>query len=407
MPHSKMRSSTSATRPTAATTMVINAGSGPWSPAPGAAPAFGACAEWAGVHAARTSGRTRPGRPPRRRPGRQRPEATWRFGRRASRTDPRSGHRMWGGQGAPRPSQTGWIPFAPVRGLSCLQPGEGDQPRTRPSSIIRAQRYDFGRSCEVRRQPRRRLGLSAKRRRRGNVRGYGGADEGTVARRPGDDAGAPVTPLERGSHTAETAVGAGADRAGESRDGRTSSPRAVRGRARFRKEVGGTVRRRSPRRPGAGPAASAVDQGGARQIRGDAPGSRRRPATRQAAPTPPEKTSRSADDGAGPSGRRVADDRARPRPVTRRGGRDARRHRLCRATRRRACPYRARVRRRSAGHGLRLHARPDALLGWYRPLTLDERAYIPPRYAALPTSASSPAAATRRTSRPCARPGPM
>ena len=28
---------------------------------------------------------------------------------------------------------------------------------------------------------------------------------------------------------------------------------------------------------------------------------------------------------------------------------------------------------------------PDALLGWYRPLTLDERAYIPPRYAALPT----------------------
>src|SRR5207245_11002684 len=28
---------------------------------------------------------------------------------------------------------------------------------------------------------------------------------------------------------------------------------------------------------------------------------------------------------------------------------------------------------------------PDTLLGWYRPLTLDERAYIPPRYAALPT----------------------
>src|SRR5207253_7543880 len=83
-----------------------------------------------------------------------------------------------------------------------------------------------------------------------------------------------------------------------------------------------------------------------------------RPATRQAAPTPPEKTGRSADDGAGPSGRRVADDRARPRPVTRRGGRDARRHRLCWAPRRSACPYRARVRRRSAGHGLRLHARP-------------------------------------------------
>ena len=78
-----------------------------------------------------------------RRPGRQSPEATWRSGRSASRTDPSD--RVCEAASALRDlGKRDRIHFRPVRGLSCLQPGKGDQPRTRNSpSIIRAQRYDF------------------------------------------------------------------------------------------------------------------------------------------------------------------------------------------------------------------------------------------------------------------------
>lgn len=152
-----------------------------------------------------------------------------------------------------------------------------------------------------------------------------GADEGTVARRPGDDAGAPVTPVRRPSHTAETAVTAGVDPAAESRDGGTRLRRLPRRRA-----VPWTTGR------------ALLAAGWLMLAQGLAP-------------------SRAAADGT-----RVVTDSAGRRVVV-----PARIERVF-----------------AAGPPATVFVytlAPDALLGWYRPLTLDERAYIPPRYAALPT----------------------
>src|SRR5207244_2180796 len=156
-----------------------------------------------------------------------------------------------------------------------------------------------------------------------------GADGGTVGRRPGDDPGAPVTPLKRRGHKVETAVLAGADRAAESCDGRS--------------RPGGRLRRLPRRRAVPWPTGRALLAAGWLTIAlGLAP-------------------SRAATDGT-----RVVTDSAGRRVVV-----PARIERVF-----------------AAGPPATVFVytlAPDALLGWYRPLTLDERAYIPPRYAPLPT----------------------
>src|SRR5207302_6005683 len=236
--------------------------------------------------------------------------------------------------------------------------------------------------------PRRRPGLSCERPEGvGRYMAMVGADGGTAARRPGEDARAALTPLRRRGHTAETAVAAGADPAGESRHGRPRSPRAVRGRARLRKTVGKdgalaivtTIRNGRPR-PLPWTKEARVGFGATHRILDDVerPGRRlRRLPSRRAVPWTTGRAALLAaawlivSVGLAPSraaaeGTRVITDSAGRRVVV---------------------P--ARVERVFAAGPpatvLVYTLAPDALLGWYRPLTLDERAYIPPRYAAPPT----------------------
>ena len=214
-----------------------------------------------------------------------------------------------------------------------------------------------------------------------------GADGGTAARRPGEDARAALPPLRRRGHTAETAVAAGADSAGESRHGRPFSPSAVRGPARLRKKVGRdgapaiatTIRSRRPR-PLPWTTEARVGFGATHRMLDDVgrPGRRlRRLPSRRGLPWTTGRAALLAaawltvSVGLAPTraaaeGTRVVTDSAGRRVVV-----PARVERVF-----------------AAGPPATVFLytlAPDTLLGWYRPLTLDERAYIPPRYAALPT----------------------